>query len=342
MDIKEQLIKHGKKTITINELKKMFKVSELDIRGLYDAVNELVLSGCVEPVRTSEKEGSLVYPVYTRYRILVGDEVGLEAVSEQIKKLHPKLRQSGYLTSHPQEYLDKSDVIRCLNQFLFANKSNIPISRKERSYEIFGREKILDDSSVKTLLRNLWLTPEILHFYDTPEFCFHDYIPERKNSMTLLVCENKDIWYNVRRCMFEDGYRSLFGTDIDGVVFGNGNKVSQKEGALTEYIKFLGSPDVRILYWGDIDREGFDIYKRTKNVNPSLVIELYLPGYKKMIELARKRENEDSPSSKKGNVDFAELIKDFTADEQSFLLKIFGENKLIPQEIIPYTMLKER
>ena len=54
--------------------------------------------------------------------------------------------------------------------------------------------------------------------------------------------------FNIRRCMFEDGYNSLFGTKIDGVVYGNGNKVSQKQGALSEYVKFMGNPDVTFLY----------------------------------------------------------------------------------------------
>ncbi len=81
------------------------------------------------------------------------------------------------------------------------------------------------------------MSEEDLGFYNTPEYCFHDYIPERKNSMVLLICENKDIWFNIRRCMFEDNYKSLFGVPIDGVVFGNGNEVTKKQGALTEYIR---------------------------------------------------------------------------------------------------------
>lgn len=342
MDIREQLIKYGKKIITLDELRKMLKVSELDIKNLHDAINDLICSGCIEAVKASGKEGSFVYPLYNKYRILAEDEVDFEEVSEQIKRLHPKLRQTGYLAAHPKEYIDKSEIIKDINRFLFTNKNNTPVSRKERSFEIFGKEKVLDDSSVKTLLRNLQITSEVLYFYDTPEYCYHDYIPERKSNMTLLVLENKDIWYNIRRCMFEDGYRSLFGKEIDGVVFGNGNKISQKEGALTEYIKFLGNPNVKILYWGDIDREGFDIYKRMKSVNPALAIEMFLPGYRQMIKLAWDRENEDSPSQKKGDVDFTDLMNDFTPAEKSFLLRILKENKLIPQEIIPYTMLKER
>lgn len=56
----------------------------------------------------------------------------------------------------------------------------------------------------------------------------------KKEQYGLLICENKDIWFNIRRCMFENNYKSLFGMHIDGVVYGDGNKVSQKKGALIE------------------------------------------------------------------------------------------------------------
>ena len=96
------------------------------------------------------------------------------------------------------------------------------------------------------------------------------------------------------------------------------------------------------LYWGDIDREGFDIFRRTRDVNDSLEIKLFLPGYRKMIERAQNICLEDSPSSKKEGVSFADLFEDFSAEEQQFLNRVLEDNKLIPQEIISYTILSER
>ena len=119
--------------------------------------------------------------------------------------------------------------------------------------------------------------------------------------------------------MFEDRFKSLFGTAIDGVVYGNGNEVANKQGALAEYVRFMGNCNVTFLYWGDIDREGFDIFRRTREVNTSLAIELFLPGYRKMIERARNICLEDSPSSKKEGVSFEDLFEGFSAEEQSFL-----------------------
>lgn len=341
MDLKNILLMYKKKNITLEDLAVLLKVETANTKALFDIISELVNDKILEPVKNSGHNGNLKYPMYKKYRILIEGE-SHEETEKKIRQLHPALCKSGYLSSHIQEYLKFKEVIDSLNIFLFSNKADEHISRKERSFEIFGREKVLDDPEVKTLLRHLTITDSDLGFYDTPEYCFHDYIPERKSSLTLLICENKDIWFNIRRCMFEDHFKSLFGVAIDGVVYGNGNKVSHKQGALAEYVRFMGNPDVTFLYWGDIDREGFDIFRRTREVNASLKIELFIPGYRKMIERAQNICLEDSPSSKKAGISFENLFDGFSAEEQVFLNRVLEENKLIPQEIIPYTVLSER
>ena len=341
MDVKGKLLAYRKKSITLEVLTDLLKAEMADTKSVYDKVSELVETSILEPIKNSGQNGNRKYPLFKKYRIIIKEESS-EEVEKKIRQLHPALQKSGYLSSHVQEYLNHKEVIDCLNVFLFSKNNREPISRKERSFEIFGREKVLDDSEVKSLLRYLEISDSDLGFYDTPEYCFHDYIPERKNNLTLLVCENKDIWFNIRRCMFEDHFKSLFGVAIDGVVYGNGNKVSNKTGALVEYVRFMGNPNVTFLYWGDIDREGFDIFRRTRDVNDSLNIKLFIPGYRKMIERAQSICLEDSPSSKKEGVSFADLFEEFPAEEQKFLNRVLVDNKLIPQEIIPYTVLSER
>ena len=341
MNNRKRLLEYGKKIISLDDLVALLKISVSDMGVQYESITSMVGDGLLEPVKKSGINGNKKYPLFKKYRIMVEDEIGADTV-DKISRLHPSLLKSGYLSAHPKEYENNCDLIEKLSRYLFGRKAGVPVSRKERSFEIFGREKILDDSAFKALLRNLKIADEDLCFYDTPEYCFHDYIPVRKAHMVLLICENKDIWFNIRRCMFEEGFESLFGVSIDGVVYGNGNKVSQKQGALIEYVRFMGAPDVKFLYWGDIDREGFDIFRRTRDVNSPLDIELFIPGYRKMLEKARNTELEPSPSSKKEGMSFDDLTMDFTPEERELLNIVFTENKLIPQEIIPYTLLSER
>ena len=341
MDINNKLLEYGKKHIALDDLATMLKIRMTDTKVLFDMVSKLVNNMVLEPVKSSGQNGNRKYPMFKKYRILIKEEINVET-EKQIRQLHPTLLKNGFLSAHLKEYEKHKDIIERLNMFLFTKKEKEPVSRKERSFEIFGREKVLDDPEVKSLLRHVAITDSDLGFYDTPEYCFHDYIPQRKSDMTLLICENKDIWFNIRRCMFEDHFKSLFGVAIDGVVYGNGNKVSHKQGALVEYVRFMGNPNVTFLYWGDIDREGFDIFRRTREVNASLNIELFIPGYKKMIERAQDIALEDSPSSKTEGVSFDDLFERLSTDEQIFINRVLEENKLIPQEIIPYTVLSER
>lgn len=341
MGYNNKLLEYGKKNITLEDLAVLLKMETADTGELFERVFRLVNDKVIEPVKSSGQNGNHKYPMFKKYRILIKKEIG-EETEKKIRQLHPVLRKSGYLSLHLQEYLKHKEVVDSLNTYFFAKKAEEPISRKERSFDIFGREKVLDDSEVKTLLRHLEITDSDLRFYDTPEYCFHDYIPERKSDMTLLICENKDIWFNIRRCMFEEHFKSLFGVDIDGVVYGNGNKVAHKNGALVEYVRFMGNPKVTFLYWGDIDREGFDIFRRTREVNVALNIELFIPGYSKMLERARDIWIENSPSSKKDGVFFDDLFEGFSHEERELLNRLLADNKLIPQEIIPYTVLSER
>ena len=340
MDARAALLKYEKKIISIEELASLLRFSLTDVSKAHEEIESLISEGLIKPVKSSGKNGNLIYSWFKKYRITATEEID-DSVIKNIKLLHAMLLSNGYLPSHPLAYVENREVIDALSKYLFTKRDDEFVSRKERSFEIFGKEKVLDDSGVKSLLKNLQVTRENLKFYDTPEYCFHDYIPVRKSQMTLLICENKDIWFNIRRCMFEDGFHQLFGMPIDGVVYGNGNKVSQKQGALVEYIKFMGNPNVKFLYWGDIDREGFDIYRRTCEVNKELDIELFIPGYRKMIQRAKETVLEDSPSSKKDGMDFEYLFENFSVEEKSFLIKSLKDNKLIPQEIVSYTILSE-
>lgn len=349
-EIKEKLIQYGKKYIELNELAKVLGIRIYDTEYLYETVRSLETAGLIFSIKSSDTNGNITYPLYKKYKIVAEKKTVDPLIIDKINCLHPIMLRSGHLSSHVKDFVENEEIITSLSRFFFSDESDIFISRKERSFSIFGKEKVLDDSKVKALLYKLGITASELKLYDTPEYCFHDYIPQKKDEMTLLICENKDIWFNIRRLMFEDGADSLFKVKLDGVVLGNGNEVTQKKGALTEYVRFMGSPKVRFLYWGDIDIEGFDIYKRVKEVNSSLDITLFVPGYRKMIERALILEKEqglifeDSSSLRLFGKLPKELLGEeldcFTPEEVEFLNVVFFNNKLIPQEIISYAELE--
>ena len=223
---------------------------------------------------------------------------------------------------------------------MFCRSENaISISRKERSFEIFDEEKALDDKTFCALLERIGITADTLAFYDTPEYCFNDYIPDRKAQMTLLICENKDIWFNIRRMMFENNATNIFDTHIDGVVYGCGNKVSGM-GALTTYTEFIGL-EVKYLYWGDIDRSGLNIYLSAVRANPNIDIKLFVPAYEEMLRLAHTRNIPDSDDERNRIEDYSQVFDLIDQNLRNLFEHSIQNNKRIPQEIITYAFLKE-
>ena len=308
--------------------------------SLFPIIESLLLREYLQPVKSSLTNGNKRFPINLKYRITLPAET-FDAELSEIASLHPALQAQSYLQKKPALYRKYRDLLRKLDQYLFRQPGvPVPVSRKERSFEIFDEEKALDDRAFCGFLENLGIDSQVLGYYDTPEFCFNDYIPVQKPHMALLICENKDIWFNIRRVMFEQKRFTLFGVRLDGVVYGCGNKVSQKE-ALTSYTHFMGTDDVTYLYWGDIDRAGLDIYLSLSEGNPDLDIQLFVPAYEEMLHLAQNRTVPDSDDDRLHHKDYSNVLTQLSSQGQLWMEESIRLNKRIPQEIISYAYLKE-
>lgn len=334
MNIEAGLKLWKKKIISIGELETLLRIRSDE--ELYIVVTDAVGKGILSPVNKSGSNGNHRYPLYLRYRIHPQEDYS-EALSG-INLLHPKLTKAGYLQAKPALYLQYKTQLERLSRYLFKTHSTVSVSKKERAFEIFGEEKQLEDSAFKNLLNNLGLTSEALGYYETPEYCFNDYIPSRKSRMTLLICENKDIWFNIRRRMYEDGAGVIFDVPIDGVIYGCGNRVSEA-GALSEYTRFMGAEDVHYLYWGDIDRAGLNIYLSLIKNNPGLDIRLFIPAYEAMLRLAADRIMPDSDDHRGQMGDYEQIYRLFSGEVKDQLKKMISLNKRVPQEIVTYETL---
>lgn len=324
---------HKRKTIELKEIKALCSAKEKD--ELYLCISTLVNDSILSPVKSSGTDGNRLNPLYLKYRIVPPKE-DLEQYLAKIRCLHPKLIANGYLLKKPEEYKKRADFISRLNSYISSPKDSYFMSRRERSLIIFGDEKALDNNL--SFISSLGLSGEDLFYYATPEQCFADYIPKRTDKMVLLICENKDIWFNIRRLMFEDNRTNLFGTHIDGVIFGDGNEITGR-GKFSGYAEYLHTKAVVFLYCGDIDRAGFDIYLRLKREAENLDISLFVPIYKKMLELFDIDALPDSDDKRNFEVDMTEIFPLFTEQEQKLINYILERGKRLPQEIINYHIL---
>ncbi len=321
-----------RKRITSEELNQICS----DYDQLTEQIKELTDKGVLIPIKSSKTNGNIKKPLYNKYTICIENTIQISP--DEIYALHPRLSANGYLLRNRVQFVNNKNFLCRLSKWLTYHEDSDKMSRRERSFSIFGDEKELDHHL--RLLECMGISGDMLGCYETPEQCFSDYIPVRKNKMTLLICENKDIWFNIRRLMYESGACSLFGFQLDGVIFGQGNDITGK-GKFHSYAQYLGANEIHFLYCGDIDRAGFDIFLRLCKAAEELHIGLFVPAYKKMLELSCDITLPDSDDGRCIIPDISQILPLFQIHEQKQIAQILQDNKRLPQEILSYPVLAE-
>lgn len=350
MNAKGKLLKFKRKTITKDELKKVLQISGDE--ELHELIAPLLQDAFLVPMANSLPSGSRSMPLFEKYRICIAKEND-EKEARAIALLHPILADG--LKNDVQKYKQYKMHFEALNKWLF-NYDKLKrspdiafqldmMSRKERSFEIFGEEKLLDDKTFNALLLRMGLDEKALMYYDTPACSYLDYIPRKKDGMRLLVLENKDIWFNLRRIFYEgmtgdkkETQLYLFDVAIDGILYGCGNQITKARG-LTEYTKFLGVK-AQYYYWGDIDRAGLNIYSGVVNSNKELDIRLFKGAYEKMLALSEQRQMPFSSDMREQMVDYNDIYATIDEAYRQAMVACIEKNRRIPQEIINYPLLK--
>lgn len=332
-EIKLALIEYIKnrktKTINITEIYQNLKLpySQNSDKTLHIILNELIEENYITPLKNSEKtiQGS-----YKKYRIIKQRENIEELkIKEELLRLDKQIDISYYL-KHPEEYIKEKENILQINNFLKNPDKNI-LSVNERSYQIFKNEKLLKEK--EEILKRVGLTLENLFCYDTyePFFCYIN-SNFNKETKTVLIIENKDTFWTIQKIIEEMQGK----TEIALLIYGEGKKILKS----FPYIESFGitSKDV-ILYFGDIDYEGINIYislkKKWKNFN--------IKAFKKCYEMIVNLENNPPhirTNQKEKKEDIQEFLEEFTQEYQMKLREIFKQKQYIPQEVFNYNVAK--
>jgi len=334
----EKLFAYGK-FITETELQKITK--EGDYLLFHRGIEEMIESGLLSPVKASGSNGRIP-PLFNKYRIIKPREDFAEYM-ESIRRLNPRLNIHAYL-QRPELYKKHHDIVEGLSRYLWyeARLLEESMARKERSFSIWGREKLLDEqfALVREVLRVNGLNEDFLNYYDTPE-PFFEYVHRHSPEMTVLVIENKDTWFSFRKLMQATGKNMIAGITVNLLLYGEGNKITKK-GALEDYASgMLHSQEgqtIRVMYFGDLDLEGIRLFFRTREANPSLFIQPFAPLYRLMLELAEGRPMPESPD-KRGMPAAVEEFAELGGLQVQVINDLLAEGRYIPQEIINYQIL---
>jgi len=312
----------------------------------YAYVRGLLESKRIKAVKSSPGNGKKP-ALYTSYW-LVEEAPDFGELTEELKYgLVPSIRTDYYL-AHPESYRKEQKWVRLLNAYLLECRGTCQpeASVNERSFQIWGREKFLSREQGRKILAHCGISMEQLSVYATTEPLAY-YSAHRRVPQNILILENKDTFYTMRRWLLQ-GAERILGEEIGTLVYGAG------KGILRSYEDFRlcvepHMKDVRnrIYYFGDLDYEGLRIYEQLEALFGQGAEDMprvapFVPAYERMLAKAYERGIKFLPeTSENQNRNLTgRFYRFFPGESIGRMEEILGGGKYIPQEILTITDLE--
>jgi hypothetical protein len=327
----EAVIKQKKSaTVSLDELERLCGLP--DYNDFVMKINGFIESGLLR--RMGKDTNGKYPPLHSRYRIC-REEPDMSGVKDEIMRLGSDFNPSGYLSDIPL-YIKHRELLASLRGYAREKRAELELSmsRNERAYAVWGNEKQLDDPVCKRMLRFTGWESR-LNCYATPE-PFLDYLCGGANTKSVLILENKDIWFSLRKLFMEKKAPCLvYGVMFDGILYGEGKKIT-RPGALEEYSREGFSASPSFWYWGDLDYEGIGIYLAIS----AFPVKLFTPGYAAMLERAGSRTLTHMRTAQAQPRQFESFLGYFDGETARAIRSILESGKYIPQEICNYPCLR--
>lgn len=301
----------------------------------YARIMELLGQGKLKPVKNAGHNGKK--PALCLSYWQAGEEGGgSQELEEELKyHLEPVISISYYL-SHLEEYQKDRPWVQMLNTYLKESRHLLkqPISVNERSFEIFHREKFFTREQGLKILKRCGLGPEYFNMYETAE-PFAYYSNTRKVPQNLLILENKDTFFSMRRFLLA-GSTHIFGTEIGTLIYGAGKRIvkSFRDFSLSAepYMKTEGN---QFYYFGDLDYEGIGIYESlaAQSLAHHKLVP-FLAAYQAMLAKAAKADRlPDAKEFQNQNISGA-FFSYFSKEAVKQMQRVLEKGQYIPQEIL--------
>nr|WP_320048774.1 Wadjet anti-phage system protein JetD domain-containing protein [uncultured Desulfuromonas sp.] len=231
-------------------------------------------------------------------------------------------------------HLQNHDAWLKIDQWLKQTKSKerhrIPL--KERSYEIFRDEKILDSLRKTKPFQKKSITLDQLACFVIHEPLPTEIGPDFAAGKPALVIENPTTYWTIATWNKISGHYSC-------VIYGGGNKISAAWEWLVWKQEDFNYSEIR--YFGDIDIAGFEIPLRVKE-SISAISELPFSLEVELYQLALQLEKgKVLPECKGKKTTKMSLFSDFPDFIASEINKILQSGKRIPQEVVSLHALTE-
>ena len=308
-------------------------VGTRDNARLFQAISPLVEAHVMEPTKNARRGGSAHMPLFEKYRVRAEPPK-----PHDLTELNPILVATGHLERHPVE-CDRWWAELCTLSRWLETPPVGDATLRERCWEVFGDEKATEGTGlggliaaasgadVHDLLRAREDEPE-----DLP-LCVRENVTA---PASVVVSENRDPYLAIRRGLVADAH-TLFGVEVDAVVWGRGYGVAQWRGrALARALETMhAAPGARVLYWGDIDRAGLTILSTL--FEEGLASPL-VPAYEAMLAAAGHGPRV-SPDGR--DLEMPDLTGAFEEPLAARLAAIAEDGRLLPQEALSARAIRE-
>lgn len=326
------------KRISLEEL--IRTAGNVEYEEQYRWIIKKIESGELKPVVASGTNGKKP-ALYLRYWVQEGekDYSGLE--EELTYRMAPSI-SIDYYRKHLAIYEEDRQWVLMLSDFLKNGKESlaVPVSMNERSFEIWHREKFLQKEQGYRILKRCGLEEEALNYYETSE-PLSFYVHHRRIPQNLLIIENKDTFYSMRKALMEGG-GSILGTQIGTLIYGAG------KGILRSYQDFIFcvEPYMKdssntVLYFGDLDYEGIGIFERladnfekTSTAGNLLEIRPFMRAYEAMLRKAEMMDNLPDSSDRQNRNLSGRFFSYFKRPQVQKMLGILESGRFLPQEML--------
>lgn len=320
------------KRITLEAL--LAKRQQCDYGQQYTYITGLLEEGRIKPLKASGKNGRK--PALYREYWLLEEKKDFGPLLEELKfRLVPPISIDYYL-AHPEVYQQERLWVRMLDAWFRNNKDQIKAaeSMNERSFEIWGREKFLSKEQGRKILKHCGIPMEALNLYETTEPLSY-YSHTRTIPQNLLILENKDTFYSMRRHLL-NGQASIFGVPISTLIYGAGKGILRSFQDFDLCVEpYMTDERNQIWYFGDLDYEGIGIWENLAEMcRPCRDIRPFAPAYEAMLRKAKRTQTLPKTKEQQNRNIKDSFFQYFPDDISKKMKQILEDGTYIPQEIL--------
>lgn len=293
---------------------------------LSDAIARLIQDGIIKKVNPRITT-RLNLPLALKYAIVKEDPEDFTQVKKEILKLNPAFKLDFYL-SNPRLFQRDKEFIQIIDQYINKKVKSL-LSINELSYQLFNDEKFFKgtpDSLGETILKNLGISYEDMNCYYAYEpFIYHQFSRNNQAPCVGLIIENKDTYWSFVRLLSNHSTT----LEINLLIYGEGKKIISS----LRYLELLNVQTEKLLYFGDLDREGISIYQKLEETYPSLNLQPFRSGYETLIKHTSHKSQLKTPKTqtyREQDVhNFCTHFEEFSAE---IITNLASQGLYIPQE----------